>query len=92
MLLVLQITTHKRERWINQNIVISETVTQYKRFNTVGDRLIVRLLPPTSPDTNVANHFQESVMQVLDYALRDNADSDMVGVLYIMNIINMINL
>ena len=60
--------------------VISETVTQYKRFNTVGDRLIVRLLPPTSVNTNVANHFQESVMQVFDYALRDNADSDMVGI------------
>ena len=61
--------------------MISETVTQYKRFNTVGDRLIVRLLPPTAADTNVAIHFQESVMQVFDYALRDNANSDMVGVL-----------
>jgi hypothetical protein len=60
--------------------VISETVTQYKRFNTIGDKLIVRLLPPTSTNTNAANHFQENVMQVFDYALRDNTGSDMVGV------------
>jgi hypothetical protein len=60
--------------------IISETVQQYKRLNTVGDKLTVRLLPPTSVDKQIANHFQESVMQVFDYALRDNSASDMVGV------------
>jgi hypothetical protein len=60
--------------------IISKTTKQYNRFNTVGAQLIVRLFPPPSSDANIANHFQDSEMQVLDYALRDTSGSDMVGI------------
>jgi hypothetical protein len=53
---------------------------QYRRFNAVGTQLTVRLLPPTDPYANVASHFQDSVTGVLDYALRDTANADMIGV------------
>jgi hypothetical protein len=53
---------------------------QYRRLNTVETQLTVRLLPPPDPYANVASHFQDSVMRVLDYALRDSADADMVCV------------
>jgi hypothetical protein len=55
----------------------SEIRKQYTRFNAVGTQLTVRLLPPPDPNVNIASHFQDSVMRLLDYALRGNEDADM---------------
>jgi hypothetical protein len=51
---------------------------QYRRFNSVGTRLTIRLLPP-SDDRDPVTHFLGSVNELFEYALRDYGDSDMVG-------------
>jgi len=59
----------------------SETDRQYNRFRAAGTELIVRLLPPAVGDSSDAiTHFQASVNDLFDYALRDVHDSDMVGI------------
>jgi len=66
-----------------------EITGQYRRFNAVGTELPVRLLPPArGEDSNTVTHFQASVTDVFDYALRNCRDSDMVG-LTIRNEVNM---
>jgi len=58
----------------------SETTRQYNRFRAAGTELILRLLPPAAGDnSDVITHFQASVNDLFDYALRDVIDSDMVG-------------
>jgi hypothetical protein len=52
---------------------------QYRRFNTVGTQLTIRLLPP-SDDTDPVTHFLASVNELFEYALRDCSDPDMVGI------------
>jgi hypothetical protein len=52
---------------------------QYRRFNTVGTQLTIRLLPP-SDATDPVTHFLASVNELFGYALRDSSDSDMVGI------------
>jgi hypothetical protein len=52
---------------------------EYRRFNTVGTQLTVRLLPP-SDATDPVTHFLASVNDLFEYALRDCDDSDMVGI------------
>jgi hypothetical protein len=52
---------------------------QYRRFNTDGTQLIVRLLPH-SDATDHVTHFLASVNDLFAYALRDCYDSDMVGI------------
>ena len=65
-----------------------EVRRQYRRFNDEGAELRVRLLPPSDgDDTNPITHFQASVTELLEYALRDSHDSDMVG-LTIRNQVN----
>jgi hypothetical protein len=57
-----------------------EVKRQYRRFNAEGSELTVRLLPPTDGDyTNPVSHFQASVTEPIEYALRDCQDADMVG-------------
>ena len=51
---------------------------QYRRFNTAGTELTVHLLPPLDDDNHMS-HFQASVTELFEYALRDCQDSDMVG-------------
>ena len=59
----------------------SETDRQYSRFKARGTELTVRLLLPTIEDNQDAiTHFQTSVFDLFDYALRNVDDSDMVGV------------
>jgi len=60
---------------------------QYRRFNTTGTELTVRLLPPPPDGENPMSHFQASVTELFEYALRDCQDSDMVG-LTIRNEVN----
>ena len=52
---------------------------QYRRFNTTGTELTVHLLPPIDDDDNPMSHFQASVPELFEYALRDLQDSDIVG-------------
>jgi len=67
----------------------SDLTRQYRRFNTVGTELTVRLLPPTvGDDSDAVSYFQASVTDLFVYALRDCSDSDMVG-LTIRNEVNM---
>ena len=66
-----------------------EITRQYRRFNAVGIELTVRLLPPArGDDSDDVTHFQASVTELFDYALRNCRDSDMVG-LTIRNEVNM---
>ena len=59
----------------------NETDRQYSRFNARGTELTVRLLPPAVGDNQDAiTHFQTSMNDLFDYALRNVDDSDMVGV------------
>ena len=51
---------------------------QYRRFNTAGTELTVRLLSPPDGD-NPMSHFQASVTGLFEYALRVCQDSLMVG-------------
>jgi len=53
---------------------------QHRRFNAVWTELTVRLLPPAlGDDSDAVTHFQVSVTDLFDYALRNCGDSDMVG-------------
>ena len=69
----------------------SEKHRQYRRFNAVCTELTVRLLPPAQGDASDAlTHFQASVNDLFDYALRDVSDSDMVGIT-IQNEVNLLD-
>jgi len=71
--------------------IYSETDRQYSRFNARGTELTVRLLPPAIGDNQDAiTHFQASVNDLFDYALRNVDDSDMVG-LTIHNEVNLLD-
>jgi hypothetical protein len=62
--------------------IIDEVVKQYRKFNTEGTQLKVRLLPPPDDDETVTNsvtHFETSMNALFDYALRNVAENDMVG-------------
>jgi hypothetical protein len=52
---------------------------QYRRFNTVGTQLTIRLLPP-SDVTDPVTHFLANVNDLFEYALRNCSDSDIVGI------------
>jgi hypothetical protein len=68
-----------------------EITRQYRRFNAVGKELTVRLLPPgVGDDSDAVKHFQASVTDLFDYALRNCDDSVMVG-LTIRNEVNMLD-
>ena len=62
-------------------MIDNETDRQYSRCNARGIELTVRLLPPAVGDNQDAiPHFQTSMNDLFDYALRNVVDSDMVGV------------
>ena len=66
---------------------IDEEITrEYRRFKATGTELTVRLLPPPD-ESDPISHFQASVTELFEYALRDRQDSDMVG-LTIRNEVN----
>jgi hypothetical protein len=61
--------------------ILSEDRREYRRFNTVGTPLTVRLNPPT--DTGTANplvHFAASINDLFEQVLQGSADGDMVRV------------
>ena len=60
--------------------IVRETRRQYRRFNTAGTQLTVRLQPPTAPNTNPIEHFIASVNDLFEHALLGVGDGDMVGI------------
>ena len=60
--------------------VLNEIRREYRRFNTVGTNLTVRLSPPTKPDTNPVDHFLGSVNDLFEHELQDVREADMVGI------------
>ena len=70
-------------------VLEGEIQRRYQRFNAAGTQLTIELLPPSiGGDMNPGTHFQASVTELLDYAVRDCRDSDMVGIT-IRNTVNM---
>jgi len=61
--------------------IIDEITREYRKFNTVGTQLNVRLLPPTAGDErDPVSHFIASVTNLCEHALQNYDESDMVGV------------
>ena len=51
--------------------VVREVRRQYRRFNTTGTQMTVRLNPPTTPDANSVHHFLASVNDLFEHGLQD---------------------
>ena len=60
--------------------IVRDIRRHYRRFNTTGSQLTVRLNPPSSPETNPIDHFLASVNDLFEHAQRDVGDGDMVGI------------
>jgi hypothetical protein len=60
--------------------IVSEDRREYRRFNSVGTQLTVRLNPPTGPGTNPVNHFLSGMNDLFEHALQGVRDVDMVGI------------
>jgi len=58
--------------------IVDADTRQYRRYNAVGRQLTVRLIPLSDHIKPVA-HFLASVNELIEHALRDADDSDMVG-------------
>ena len=59
---------------------IDDTIMrQYRPYNAVGTQLTIRLLPPKD-NSDPVGYFIASVNDLLEYALQDVIDSDMVGI------------
>jgi len=58
--------------------IVDANTRQYRRYNAVGRQLTVRLIP-SSDNTNPVANFLASVNDLIEGALRDVDDSDMVG-------------
>jgi hypothetical protein len=83
------VSDEENELTVPRFTVDGEITRQYRRSNAVGTELTVRLLPPAVGDNSDAvSHFQASVTDLFEYALRNCRDSDMVG-LRIRNEVNM---
>ena len=57
-----------------------EKVREYRRFNTSGTHLTVRLNPSNATDANPIDHLLASVNDLFQHALEDVGDGDMAGV------------
>ena len=64
--------------------IVREIRRQYRRFNTTGTQLTVRLNPLSSPDTGPIDHFLASANDLFKHALRGAGDGDMVGIVITM--------
>jgi hypothetical protein len=74
-------TASDDENVVSRFTIDSETNRQYSRFNALGTELTVRLLPPAVGDNSDAiTHFEASVNDLFEYALRNCDDLDMVGI------------
>jgi len=57
--------------------IVDANTRQYRRYNAVGRQLTVRLIP-LSDNNKPGAHFLASVNDLIEHALRDVDDSDMV--------------
>ena len=57
--------------------IVREIRRQFRRFNTTGTQLTVRLQPPTTPDANPIEHFIASVNDMFEHAFQDVGEGDM---------------
>ncbi len=60
--------------------MVGEIRQEYRRFNTSGTELMVRLNPATLPGGNPVDYFLASVNDLFEHALQDMGDADMVGI------------
>ena len=61
--------------------IFEEIIGQYRRLNTVGSELMVRLLPPLQEDEREPiSYFMDRLIDMCEYALRNCNDWDMVGI------------
>ena len=58
--------------------IMDTNTRQYRRYNTVGKQMSVRLIPPSDNSDPVAD-FLVSVNDLFEHAFRDVDDTDMVG-------------
>jgi len=61
--------------------IVDANTRQYRRYNAVGRQFTVLLIPP-SHNTNPVAHFLASVNDLIEHALRDVDDCDMVGMTF----------
>jgi len=61
--------------------IVDTNTRQYRRYNAVGRQLTVRLILP-SDNTNPVANYLASVNDLMEHALHDIDDSDMVGRLF----------
>jgi hypothetical protein len=54
---------------------LSEVRREYRRFNTVGTQLTVRLIPPPELNQNPVDHFVASVKDLFENPLQDVVSS-----------------
>ena len=59
--------------------IVDANTRRNRRYNAVGRQLTVRLIPP-SDNRNPVAHFLATVNDLIEHALRDVDDSDMVGI------------
>ena len=71
-----------------------EITRQYRRLNAMGTQLTMRLLPPAEDEDDVdpVSHFLASVNNLIEHALQNVSDSDMVGIPFKMKLIKTANL
>jgi hypothetical protein len=85
------VSDEENEFTVPKFTIDDEITRQYRRFNAVGAELtVLLLLPAVGYDSDTITHFQSSVTDLFDYALRNCNDSDMVG-LMIRNEVNMLD-
>ena len=58
--------------------IVREIRREYRRFNTIGTQMTVRLNPPTDREINPVDNFLASLNDLLEHALQDVEDADMV--------------
>jgi len=59
--------------------IMDANMRQYRRYNAVGRQPTAPFIPP-SDNTNPVAHFQASVNDFIEHALRDVGDRDVVGI------------
>ena len=69
---------YKREIKARRFEIVDTNTTEYRRYDAVGRQLTVRLIPSLD-STNPVAHFLASVNHLIEHALHEIDDSDMVG-------------
>ena len=60
--------------------IVREIHQEYRRFNTTGTQMTVRLTSPSTLDANPVDHFLAGVNDLFEHALQDVGDANMVGI------------